>query len=44
MLPQIKTFVINHWALCAASLAVVLMLVVEEIRAVRLRSNFLSST
>ncbi len=43
MLPQIKTFVINHWALCAAFLAVVLMLVVEEIRAVRSRGNFLSA-
>ena len=33
MLPQIKSFVMNHWALVGGFVVVAIMLVVEEIRA-----------
>src|SRR3990167_307506 len=42
MLPQIKTFVMNHWALCALFLMVLLALITEEVRVARSRRNFLS--
>ena len=43
MLPQIKTFVMNHWALCGLFLLILLALITEEIRVARSRSNFLTS-
>lgn len=42
MLPQIKTFVMNHWALVGGFVVVLIMLVLEEIRAQGPRGNRLT--